>query len=155
MAQRAGRPLTEVDMKAVKFFKTIGKDIAELMGVSCQTLYNKIRVAIQVTMQHIPLLVIETLDQLVARIKWHHPNNGDVMFVCFLTSEGVCVPRKRLRASIHHVDPAGTEDCWHQAVRRRVYIVPCPNYIWHVDGNHKLICWRFVVHGSIDGYSYM
>ena len=59
MAQRVGCPLTEVDMKAVKFFKTIEKDIAELMGVSCQTLYNKIRVAIQVTMQHMPLLVID------------------------------------------------------------------------------------------------
>ena len=107
MAQRAGRPLIEVDMNAVKYFKTIGKDITEQMGVSRQTLYNKIRVAIQVTMQLTHASISDRdLDQLVARIKQHHPNNGDVMFACYLTSEGVCVPRKRLRASIHRVDPS-------------------------------------------------
>ncbi|XP_068724965.1 uncharacterized protein [Montipora capricornis] len=26
-------------------------------------------------------------------------------------------------------------------------------YGWHMDGNHKLIRWRMVVHGAIDGYS--
>ena len=25
--------------------------------------------------------------------------------------------------------------------------------MWHVDGNHKLIRWRFVIHGGIDGFS--
>ena len=25
--------------------------------------------------------------------------------------------------------------------------------MWHVDGYHKLIRWRIVVHGEIDGYS--
>jgi len=27
--------------------------------------------------------------------------------------------------------------------------------IWHIDGNHSLICWRFVIDGGIDGYSHM
>ena len=57
------------------------------------------------------------------------------MLAGYLTSEGVRVPRKRLRASIHRVYPAGTEDRRRRAVRRRVYTVPCPNYIWHIDGN--------------------
>lgn len=38
-------------------------------------------------------------------------------------------------------------------VRRRVYHVDGPNAVWHIDGNHKLIRWRMVVHGGIDGYS--
>lgn len=25
--------------------------------------------------------------------------------------------------------------------------------MWHVDSNHKLISWRFVIHGCIDGFS--
>uniref|UniRef100_A0A3Q2PM94 Integrase catalytic domain-containing protein n=1 Tax=Fundulus heteroclitus TaxID=8078 RepID=A0A3Q2PM94_FUNHE len=37
--------------------------------------------------------------------------------------------------------------------RRRRYSVPAPNSLWHIDGNHKLIRWRFVVHGGIDGFS--
>ena len=27
------------------------------------------------------------------------------------------------------------------------------NDVWHIDGNHKLIRWRMVVHGGIGGYS--
>ncbi len=27
------------------------------------------------------------------------------------------------------------------------------NSLWHIDGNHKLIRWRIVVHGGIDGFS--
>lgn len=38
-------------------------------------------------------------------------------------------------------------------MRRRVYRVPGPNAVWHVDGNHKLIRWHLVIHGAIDGYS--
>jgi len=25
--------------------------------------------------------------------------------------------------------------------------------LWHFDGNHKLVHWGIVIHGSIDGYS--
>lgn len=25
--------------------------------------------------------------------------------------------------------------------------------LWHLDGHHKLIRWKFVTHGAIDGYS--
>ena len=57
------------------------------------------------------------------------------MLAGYLTSEGVRVPRKRLRASIHRVDPAGTEDHRCRAVRRRVYTIPCPNHIWHIAGD--------------------
>ena len=27
------------------------------------------------------------------------------------------------------------------------------NSVWHIDGNHKMIRWRIVVYGGIDGYS--
>ncbi|MEQ2242557.1 hypothetical protein ILYODFUR_036991 [Ilyodon furcidens] len=37
--------------------------------------------------------------------------------------------------------------------RRRRYSVPEPNSLWHIDGNHKLIRWRIVVHGGTDGFS--
>ena len=71
----------------------------------------------------------------------------------YLMAEGIRVPRSRLRASIHCVDPVGIEERRRCAVRRRIYTVSCPNYIWHIDGNHKSIRWKFVIHGSIDGYS--
>ncbi|EPT00177.1 hypothetical protein FOMPIDRAFT_1123102, partial [Fomitopsis schrenkii] len=39
----------------------------------------------------------------------------------------------------------------HKTVKRRVYHVPRPNHLWHIDGHHKLIRWGIVVHGGIDG----
>ena len=38
-------------------------------------------------------------------------------------------------------------------IERHSYSVPGPNYLWHADGNHKLIKYRLVVHGAIDGFS--
>lgn len=31
--------------------------------------------------------------------------------------------------------------------------MPGPNALWHLDGNHKMIRYRFVIHGAIDGFS--
>lgn len=28
-----------------------------------------------------------------------------------------------------------------------------PNSLWHIDGYHKLIRWRLIIHGGIDGFS--
>ena len=28
-----------------------------------------------------------------------------------------------------------------------------PNSLWHIDGHHKLIRWRIITHGGIDGFS--
>lgn len=36
---------------------------------------------------------------------------------------------------------------------RRVYNVTGVNHLWHIDTNHKLIRWHFVVVGAIDGFS--
>ena len=41
----------------------------------------------------------------------------------------------------------------HRPIRRRVYEVAGPMSMWHVDGYHKLIRWKFVIHGGIDGFT--
>ena len=58
---------------------------------------------------------------------------------------GIKVPRIRLRATIHNVDHENTVARRSTVVKRRVYSVSHPNAVWHIDGNHKLIRWRFVV----------
>jgi len=35
----------------------------------------------------------------------------------------------------------------------RKYTVPSPNYVWHLDGTHKLVRWKLVFHVGIDGFS--
>ena len=95
------------------------------------------------------------LDATVEAIKKHHPNDGEVLMAGHLASRGIFVPRARLRASIHRVDPVNTAAQRSVTIRHRVYCADGPNVMWHVDGNHKVIRWRFVVHGGIDGYSHV
>ena len=65
------------------------------------------------------------------------------------------VQRTRLRASIQRVDPHATALRRREIVQRRVYSVDGPNSLWHIHGNHKLIRWKVVIHGGIDGHSRM
>ena len=53
---------------------------------------------------------------------------------------------------MHVVDPEGIEERKRKPIRRRVYSNPFPNYVWHIDGNHKLVRWRLVIHHGIDGF---
>lgn len=54
---------------------------------------------------------------------------------------------------IHIIDPEGVVERLTHTIQRRTYSVPSPNYLWHIDGAHKLIMWKFVVHAAIDGFS--
>ena len=57
-----------------------------------------------------------------------------------------------MREAIHRVDPGVQMRC-RQVLHRRTYKVSSPNALRHIDGYHKLIRKRFVIHSSIDGYS--
>lgn len=86
-------------------------------------------------------------------IKKNHPAAGEVITSGHLRSRGLYIQRSRIRASLRRVDAAGVEDRRLQTIQRRVYYAPSPNYVWHIDGTHKLIKWKFVVHSAIDGFS--
>ncbi|KAL2102318.1 hypothetical protein ACEWY4_001486 [Coilia grayii] len=71
-----------------------------------------------------------------------------------LRSRGITVQRRRVRDSMHRTNPgASAIRSLLQSPERRSYSVQGPNSLWHIDGNHKLIRWRIVIHGGIDGYS--
>ena len=67
-------------------------------------------------------------------------------------NSGVFVSRESLRESIRRVK-VNIRPQPYQLIRRREYSVKAPLTMWHIDGHHKLIRWRFVVHGGIDGFS--
>ena len=110
----------------------------------------------------------ELLHEIRA-IKQDMPDVGYNMLKGVLRARGIHVSIPRIQQSLHEVDPINTALRWAAPVSRRVYGVPYPNYIWHLDGNHKLVrymcsimltlislsCyrWGIVVHGGIDGYS--
>ncbi|VDI45885.1 Hypothetical predicted protein [Mytilus galloprovincialis] len=57
------------------------------------------------------------------------------------------------RESLHRIDEIGIKDRKKRRLHRRIYNVDGVNHIWHIDSNHKLIRWNFIVLGGIDGFS--
>ena len=129
------------------------RKLQEACGVSRSALYCKMQQLGISYNNRFSSLDNNSLDTAVREIKSNHPNCGEVMITGHLRARGIFVQRSRVRESIHRVDPQGAENRRCRRIRRRVYCVPCPNYIWHFDGNHKLIRWRFVMHAGIDGFS--
>ncbi len=54
---------------------------------------------------------------------------------------------------MRELDPNGVETRKSHKLRRREYICPGPNEVWHANGYDKLKPFGFPIHGCIDGYS--
>ena len=82
-------------------------------------------------------------------------NSGYREISAFLLSSNppIKVQLDRVNRLLRQVDPAGTARRWSLGIQRRSYYVPTANYLWHLDTNHKLIRWNFVVNGCTDGFS--
>ena len=82
---------------------------------------------------------------------------GEKMILGALRSQGfgISIPRERLRALLRASYPSQMAARWAKMTHRRVYSVPFYNSLWHIDGHHKLIRWKIVIHGGIDGLSRM
>lgn len=72
-----------------------------------------------------------------------------------LKSKNIVVSRVKLRESVQRVDAFGAITRMRNIIPRRTYKVAGPNALWHIDGHHKLIRWKFVIHAGIDGFSRM
>lgn len=66
---------------------------------------------------------------------------------------GLNVQRNIVLQILRVLDPEGIEQRKRHRLRRRVYTVPGPNFLWHLDGYDKLKPFGFPIHGCIDGYS--
>ena len=148
---------SEVYQEEVEYLRSLRfswSKIANILGISRATLYRRLDEWQLSRDAYYSAITDGDLDRLVRQIKVRqNPNIGEVMLMAALKVHNVCVQRTRLRASIHRVDPHTTELRRRETICRRVYSVEGPNSLWHIDGNHKLIRWKVVIHGGIDGHS--
>ena len=93
------------------------------------------------------------LDELLKSIMAVTPRAGESYIRGSLRGYGVRIQRWRIIERLQAIDPVGRAARRSSRIRRRVYNVFAPNCLWHIDSNRKLISWRFVIHGCIDGYS--
>jgi hypothetical protein len=81
------------------------------------------------------------------------PFSGETYVRGALRAQGIHIQRWKVREALETIDPVNRAIRRRYAIQRRLYNVRKPNHLWHIDSNHKLISWRFVLHGCIDGYS--
>lgn len=66
---------------------------------------------------------------------------------------GLKVRQKTVMKLLQVIDPDGVEGRSRYRLKRRMYSVPGPNYMWHSDGHDKLKRFGFPIYGFIDGFS--
>lgn len=150
-----GRPALVIEEDRLRFFVDNGfkvKDMAMLCGVSKRTIERRLQFY-QLSTRNYTVIMDHELDGIVQAMSSTFPRCGEKMVDARLRAQGIHVPRERVRGSLKRVDPTGIQLRMRRVLHRRTYQVSSPNALWHLDGNHKLIRWRIVIHGSIDGYS--
>lgn len=126
--------------------------IARMLDISRCTLYCRLQ-EYGISADSFTNITESELDELLKSIKTEYPTIGEVMLQGQLLHIGIKVPRAKLRSAIHRIDHANTVCRRSNVISRRVYTAPHPNAVWHIDGNHKMIRWRLVIHGGVDGFS--
>lgn len=66
---------------------------------------------------------------------------------------GLAVKRDDVMKIMQQIFPNATEERKAHRLKRRMYTLKGPNYVWHIDGYDKLKPFGFCIHGCIDGYS--
>ena len=154
--RRRGRPsvpILEAELVTLLELHFSQSDIAKLFGCSARTIRRRI--------DHFGLgnviaydnISDADLDGIVSNFVLSFPTAGQKTLEGHLRSRGYHIQRWRIRESLLRVDPWGIEQRSRRVLRRRKYKVRGPNSLWHIDGLHKLIRWRIVIHGGVDGYS--
>ena len=149
-----GRPKFSITKEQLLLLRETGMKwakVAECLNISERTLYRRVQdYGIHGTFSDISNT---ELDKVLREILSITPRAGESYIRGSLRSKGILVQRWRVRERLQIIDPIGRAARKSQAIQRRVYNVPAPNCLWHIDSNHKLIGWRIVIHGCIDGYS--
>ena len=128
-------------------------EIAKMLGCSPRTIHRRIvEFGLDRFIQYSPISDAEW-DELVVNFVANFPTAAQKQLAGHLSSLGYRIQRFKIRYSLYRVDPWGVQLRSHRLLHRRKYKVAGPNSLWHIDGNHKLVRWRIVIHGGIDGFS--
>lgn len=152
---KPGRPRKEPSMAWLNEAMAPGrrltfKQIASLCDVSVNTLRFYLKK--NGVYERFSNISNDDLDILVRSFKVKKPGSGLSYVIGFLRSHGVRVQKERVRLAMRRIDGLGQVLRNHRAIDRQEYVVPRSNYLWHLDGHHKLIQWGIVIHGVVDGY---
>ena len=145
-----GRPKLEIAQELLENLRALGctwMQIARMLQVSRWTIRRRV-VEYGLHCGRWSDISDYQLDTIIrGYISRHGVTTGQSYIIGYVRSLGYLVQRDRVRAAINRVDPENTALRWAVVVTRRVYNVPWPNSLWHIDRHHSLIRWGFVIHG--------
>ena len=156
LTNRKGRPPIIVAEDQMRFylqhhFKI--KDLAIMLGCSKRTIERRMhQYGLSSRAKYSSISDVD-LREAIESILRFNSNMGEKSVEGALKARGIVVQRSRIRDIMYQVDPNGVQHRLRNTLQRRTYHVESPNALWHIDSHHKLIRWKFVIHGAVDGYS--
>ena len=152
-----GRRKYTIPKGALKELRGLGfiwSHIARMFGVSRWTVYRRIGEYDMQLMQKFTDMSNDEADAIVKDYMSGHGNTtGEPYISGYFKSIGICIQRRQVRESINRLGLMHSALRWGILISRRTYSVPWANSLWHIDGHHSLVRWKFVIHGCIDGFS--
>ena len=137
-----GRPRIRVTSDILEYFFSHGfsaSTTAMLLHVSLSTVRRWMSEYGMMIRDQYSAISDSELDRIVTLVQHRNPNCGYRMMQGYLRRMGHRIQQSRVRDSMIRIDPEGVLSRWCTAVQRRVYSVPSPNSLWHIEGNHRLI----------------
>ena len=141
MRSGVGRPKVKIEKEKIEFLRELKftwTEISSIFGICQRTLYS---ICSEYGMHPDSFTSISDQDLIseIRAIKQDMPDIGYNMTKGVLRARGIHVSIPRIQQSLQEIDPVNTALRWAAPISRRVYGVPHPNFIWHLDGNHKLV----------------
>ena len=136
-----GRPEINIDIETLAEMTQEGysaKQIADSFSCSEMTIRTKAKQYLGVT--KFSKFNKNQASEQISQVKKEFPNFGIRMTQAAVQEQyGVCLPHNFVIQELHQQDPVGMATRWARTIRRRRYSVEGPNFLWHMDANHKVI----------------
>lgn len=129
------------------------KDIGRVLGVSYKTVMRRAKQLGMAKRTYDDISREELVAEVKAAYERGSGGQGYRSIQAQLEGRGIKAKRDQIASICREVDPEGSRQRYTNTKMRRMYKVPWINYVWHIDGHHKLNPFGFVIHGAIDGYS--
>lgn len=136
-----GRPRYDISHEQLCHCLRLGfnwQGIASLLAIDRRTLFQH-RQRLGIRPLEFAELSNNELNTLVREILQRTPNAGETYILGSLRSRSIHIQRRRVRQSLHEIDPIGRSLRRRRAVRRRIYSVQTPNQLWYVQQFDNLI----------------
>ena len=153
-----GRPCIYIPRELLHFLKENNfknTEISRMLLVSPKTISRRIHLYGLQSVSEYSNIPDDQLIMLAADFVRNYPFSGQRSFEGYLRSHSLKIQQSRIRDALFQADPRDVQERKRKYLHRRVYSVHMPNSLWHIDTNHKLIQWNFVIFGGIDGYSHV